>query len=129
MAANKIWSDEKKKYIKSLIPRKKILFANIYGNTTAQWKDENIDYDIIIGYYRAYDVYIACDAKYHRGHKYASFDCVSKYKDSANIRIGYRKRADEPISTERVILIPCRELEEFCRHSDYYLNRYDTDNE
>lgn len=124
MAAPKIWSDEKKKYIQSLIPRKKILFANINSRTIAHWKEDNIDYDIIIAYEKYSDIYVACQAEYHIGFKSASFDCVSQYKTSRKIQVGYKMIANNRTQKEKVILIPCRELEEFCRHIDYYLERY-----
>lgn len=127
MAAHKIWSEEKKQYIRSLLPRKKILFANINSNTKAYWKDDNIDHDIIMGYYPAHDVYIACEAKFHRGKKSASFNCVAEHLRSRIIKIGYRKRADIQTLKEKVIIIPYSELENFCRYADYYLERYDTD--
>ena len=125
MANNKIWSDEKKQYIVSLVGNKRILFAKVNSFSRAQWDEENDDYDIIIGYDNTNDFYYACDARLHRGKKSASFDCPEfKIKKISDICVGYRKIADERTLYERVLKIPCKKLEEFCKKYSYYMTCY-----
>ena len=130
MANNKIWSEEKKKYIMSLVGRKKILFANVNGSTIAYWAETNNDYDIIIGYEASKDMYYACDARLHKGKKSARFACPEfERKKISDICVGHRKIADERTLYERVLKIPCKKLEEFCKKYSFYMTRYKEDND
>lgn len=128
MANNKIWSDEKKQYIVSLVGNKRILFAKVNSFSRAQWDEENDDYDIIIGYDNTNDFYYACDARLHRDKKSASFDCPEfERKKIIDICVGYRKIADERTLYERVLKFPCKKLEEFCKKYSFYMTRYKED--
>jgi len=120
MSAPKIWSNEKKKYIQSLILSKRILFANVDGGPRAYWEKSSNGYNIIIGYCRTDDYYIACNAKNHSSFKSISLDCISEYINDRKIRVCYRKK-----DNERIIFIPCNKIEDFCKYSDFYLNMYE----
>lgn len=130
MANNPIWSKEKKNYVKAMITNKKLLFANVRGIKNANWKEENKDYDIIIGYCYADDIYYACDARFHFGKHNASFDCTEFANMKPNeIVVGYRKIADYPTLKERILMIPCRQLEVFCKAYSFYLTKYRDEND
>lgn len=128
MANNKIWSEQRKEYLKSLIPYKKIQFAVVNGSYIATLEDVGDNYDIIIGLTKNEDVYYAFDAKLHKNRKTASLDCFDqKTKSKKQIAVGYRKIADNYLLYERVFRIPNSCLEEFTRRIDYYIDRFEID--
>lgn len=117
----RLWSEERTDYIKSLLPNKKILFANVYRDCVAHWNGDAGKYDIIIGYCRCYDVYFACDAQLHKGYTNVSFKCVSEYLGVTDkINEGYGRLGYYGTPKERIIIIPCGMLEEFCKNFKAY---------
>ncbi len=120
MSGRKIWSDQKKKYISSLLPAKKILFANVDGKPKAYWDITTETYDIIIGYCYNNDYYVAIKYDLHRENKTVYLECISEFITKKHkICVGKRKR-----SSERIIYIPSKELEEFCSYYSYYMDKY-----
>ncbi len=122
MAAKRVWSDERKNFIQSLLPDKKILFANVRSDKTVYWKEDNNDYDIIIGYSYVNDLYIIYDAKYHRHEKSASCECVSRFfTKRSKINVGEKFRRYGWNKKEPVVIVPSKMIEEFSqRFSEYF---------
>lgn len=126
---SRVWSEEKMAYVQSMMPDKKILFITLSGKLKGQFLCDD-DYDIILGYNETYDVYAVCDATLHKGNVSISFTFQIKEKQERyGIKVHYKALNNEQSLYERVLLIPCRELENFCRNCDYYLRTYEQDEE
>lgn len=119
MPAHKIWSNERKGYIQSLLPDKRILFANINGEPKAYWNETEGDYEVIIGYCQSSDYYVSMNYDLHNGRKSCTLSCISEYISNNEIRVGRRAR-----NLERILYVPSRRIEEFCRWFSYYMKMY-----
>lgn len=119
MPAHKIWSNERKGYIQSLLPDKRILFANVNGEPKAYWNEPEGDYEVIIGYCQSYDYYVSMNYDFHVGRKSCTLSCISEYISNDEIGVGRRAR-----SMERIVYVPSRRIEEFCRWYSYYMEIY-----
>lgn len=120
MAAHHTWYEEKKEFIQSLLSDKTILFAKVNGRGVAHWDERNNGFDIIVGYNKANDVFIICEAKPYDKNESTSFDCVLEYFTIKNkINVGYRKR-----SGNRVILVPNNKIDEFASNYNFYMYKY-----
>lgn len=119
MDARVLWYDNKKDYVQSMLPDKKILFANVDEKGTARYKEKNEDFDIIMGYNKVHDVYIVCEAKYFKDKMSVSFHCVSKYFKQKNfIKVGYRGDG------VRVIIFTDNQWSDFSKKYNYYMYEY-----
>lgn len=123
MAAHRVWSDERKNFILSLFPSKKILFANVRSDQAVYWKEDNTDYDIIIGYSSVNDLYIIFNAQFHRHKKSANCKCVSRFFTKRNkINVGKRCRQDLWGEMEQVVIVPSKMIEELSRNFPNYFS-------
>lgn len=118
MAGNKRWSEQRKEYIRSLIPNKRILFAIVNGAPKIYWEQLADNYDIIVGLSES-DYYIVMNANLHNGCKSAVVDCISEFTQGKKIEVGIRKR-----SGERVLFVPSCKIEEFFNYFSYYMEKY-----
>ncbi|MDE5765460.1 MAG: hypothetical protein K2I00_10990 [Ruminococcus sp.] len=126
---SRVWSDEKIAYVQSMMPDKKIMFITLSSSLKGQFLCDD-DYDIILGYTESHGgVYAVCDATLHK--KRGSISFGFKYEDiqSRNIKVRYKALDNTQTLYERVLLIPCKELEEFCKNCEYYLYYYKQDDE
>lgn len=119
MAAHKLWSNERKAYIQSLLPNKRILFVNVNGEPKANWNETDGDYDVIIGYCQSSDYYVSINYDLHKGRKSCTLSCITEYISGKEIRVGKRLR-----NSEKIVYIPSRQMEEFCRNFSYYMKIY-----
>lgn len=99
---SRVWSDEKKAYIQSMMPDKKIYFITLSSSLKQQILCDD-DYDIILGYNELHDVYAACDATLHKYSVSISFGFKSKdIREKYNIKVRYKALNSEQTLYERV---------------------------
>ena len=127
MINSKVWSEQKKREAKELMPDKTIMFITLDDKGNGRLSSDE-EYDIILGFNSRYGIYIACKARYHTEHK-----CVSLNKsqfmsriNTSEIMVCYKQIAAKD-TFERVVKIPSSKLTEFCRNPDYYLDEYEQD--
>lgn len=126
---SRMGSKEKKAYVQSMMPDKKILFITLSDSLKGDIS-YNDDHDIILGYNELHDVYAACDATLNKGNSSISFGFKSRdIRENHSIQVRYKSLNKQQSLYERVLLIPCKELESFCKDCDYYLYDYEQDDE
>ena len=126
MAAPNFWSDDRRKFIYSVMPRKKILFANVNGNYKAEW-DENANcenFDLIVGYSKDHSIYFICRSEFHIGRKSTDFSSLSHlFKYRRKINVGYKKAPNDFSKQEPVLDVPEGEIDDVKRNLSYYLDK------
>ncbi len=122
--ANPTWSEEKKAYVKSLCHnQKKIWFFSFSsGIGTLRWDLHcNQEYQILLGYDKNKDFYVAMSAdplKKNRTIKMCRALQNVDFKHMHKIQFTEQKT---PYYSVKIMVIPCCELENFCKAMDYYL--------
>lgn len=125
MANSPFWSKQRKDFISALIPKKKIIFANVNGKGVAHWSADCKNYDLIVGYYRNLSIYFICKAEQHIGAKSSDFTSEADLFQKRNaISVGYKKSAVRTFAQERYLIVTENKIEEFSKNVEYYLNTY-----
>ena len=126
MAAPYFWSDERMDFISGVIPRKKIIFANVDGNNKAKW-DNDFDckkFDLIVCYSKDLSIYFICIAEFHIGRKSTDFSSLSHlFKYRRKINVGYKKAPNDFSKQEPVLVVPEGEIDDVKRNLSYYLDK------
>ena len=124
--ANPTWSEEKKSYVNQLCRNRKKIWFSSFSSKKGRlgWNTEkNSEYEILLGFCKDDDFYVALKAENHRTCKSITMNKALEKIDVKNLKkIENTIQYSNTYGTQKIVVIPCSQLENFCKSIDSYFN-------